>query len=505
MRTAWLVTLGALLSACIALPAVGQSAPPPPTDAAAPAPDPADARWGTVRQGRLPNGVRYVIVPRRSEDSGIGLYMRIEGGFIAEQRPGERGLAHLIEHLVFTSPTTGSPDDLYHFRHIGVPMSYPAPTAGTTTWDHSDYFMSTRTRDPQDIDTLLGLFREAVSDLTLRADAVDLERAEVVREMADKRPGNDIHADYIAAVAPGSPNDVMDAQNSDDVPTASIDTIRALYHRLYRPEHTMIVLVGDVDADRIEQLVERHFARWTGMGAAAPLPPPPTIQADRVQPVSHSASGKRAIAMMTMATPTPPTPRDPMAYARQRLMDAVVIQAVNTRLAAAFPGASPGAAGMHIEQGELGQRLIMLWNGVTDGNWRPVIGAIKQLTCSLSRSGFTAAEWQAARAAVLETLRRDRDAMFAVTNIDIARQFGAAATMGAPVIPPDARHALAEQWLPMIDHRAGHIWWRDQWNPRREHIRVESAALPAGDVDANAMIRAAPDASPATPGCAVRG
>ena len=44
-----------------------------------------------VLQGRLSNGLRYAIVPRRTREPGIGLLVRVTGGFLAERRPGERG------------------------------------------------------------------------------------------------------------------------------------------------------------------------------------------------------------------------------------------------------------------------------------------------------------------------------------------------------------------------------------------------------------------------------
>lgn len=150
--------------------------------------------------------------------------MRNEGGFIAEHRPGERGLAHLIEHIVFHSPVAGAPDDFDHLKRIGVPLTLPAPNAGSTSWRETNYYLSTRTTALGDLDTLLALFKDAATEMTFRADAVDASRGEVMREMADKKLGNDIYASYIAAIAPGSPNDVIDAQNSDDVPTARVRT-----------------------------------------------------------------------------------------------------------------------------------------------------------------------------------------------------------------------------------------------------------------------------------------
>lgn len=223
------------------------------------------ADWGAPVMGRLENGVRFAILPRQGNEPGVAVLMRNEGGFIAEHRPGERGLAHLIEHIVFHSPTIGSPDDLDHLKRIGMPLTLPAPNAGSTSWRESNYYLSTRTTASADLDVLLALLRDAATGMTLRADAVDTSRGEVMREMADKKLGNKIYADYIAAIAPGSPNDRLDAQNSDDVPTASIDTIRGLYRRLYRPENMMIVVVGNVRPGEVKNLIEKRFGDWKSL------------------------------------------------------------------------------------------------------------------------------------------------------------------------------------------------------------------------------------------------
>ncbi len=247
------------------------------------------ADWHPVTTGRLPNGVRSAILPRRGDEPGIGVLMRNEGGFIVERRPGERGLTHLIEHLVFTSPTVSAPDDLYHLPKVRLPLTFPVPTAATTSWRESNYFVSTRTSRMTDLGTLLWLFREVATDLTVRADAVDVERAEVMREMAGCKLGNDIYASYIAAIAPGYPTDVIDAQNSDDVPTASIVTIDALHRRLHQPENTMIVIVGNVDPVKAKALIRAHFGSWRHAGPPIAHVPVPGVRSVRIAPISLSA------------------------------------------------------------------------------------------------------------------------------------------------------------------------------------------------------------------------
>lgn len=472
-------------------------------DVAATGPAAPAGEWGRVVTGHLRNGVRFAILPRHSREPGVGLLMRNEGGFIAERRPGERGLAHLIEHIVFHSPTTRAPEDRDHLPRLGLPLTFPAPNAGSTSWRETNYYLSTRTATPGDLDTLLGLFREAAAEMTLRADAVDMARSEVVREMADKKAGNDIYADYIASIAPGSPNDVIDGQNSADVPGASIATIRDLYHRLYRPEAMMIVVVGNVRPEAVKALIEKRFGDWQ----AAPAPRRaaiPVFQPDRVRPVSFSArpQGRRtALTTVVLPTPAPPATRD--AQARATLMDLLVTRAVGDRLAASQPTEAPGKTGIFIENGEQGHRQIMLWDNFAPGQWQPAVAGLWRTRCTLDADGFTKAEWAAAKRNLLADLGRRVAAMAQVPNVDLARDLSHAMADGQRLIPPDELLARAQVVLPRLDARAASRWWRAQWRGGARHLRVEAPEM-AGVADPVAAIRAAAVEGTGTSGCALR-
>ncbi len=467
------------------------------------APPPIHA-WRPVVQGRLKNGLRYAILPRRVNEPGVGLLMRVKGGFIAERRPGERGLAHLIEHLVFHSPTRSAPDELRRFRQVGFPLSLPEPAGGTTSWRESDYFVVSRTTRPADLDTLLGLYREVASELTFRADAVDGQRAEVMREMADKKLGNDIYAGYIAAVAPGSPTDVIDAQNSDDVPTASVETIRALYHRLYRPENTTVVIVGDVDASQQEALIGKRFGDWRGVGPTPDHVAIPAFRRDRIAPISHSSlKYGRNGAMATIATPLPPPQPSRAGQAEAMLMDMLAVRAVNNRLALARADYPPGKYGFFIENGEQGHRLLMLWDDFVPGRWRPAVAGLKKTTCALNTVGLSEAEWNTAKRDLVQELERRAKDAAGVPNFELTKDLSNALTYGRDLIPPDELLDHARTWLPTVGTEAGNDWWRRQWRAGVEHIRVESPEL-ARVNDAGAAIRAVVDEAVQGAGCKVR-
>ncbi|KQN37600.1 hypothetical protein ASG37_11245 [Sphingomonas sp. Leaf407] len=434
--------------------------------------------WGMPVTGRLRNGVRFAILPRRGGEPGVGILMRNEGGFIAERRPGERGLAHLIEHVVFHSPTRGSPDDRDHFIRIGLQHTFPAPEVATTSWRESNYFLSTKTRSPADLEATVALLREAASDLTFRADAVDGERASVIAEMADKRQGNAIYADYIAAVAPGSPNDLLEAQNSDDVPTASVATIRELYHRLYQPQNMMLVIVGDVEPAAIRSLIERHFGHWAQTAPPSRPARYPQFRPERIGPVSVAtrADGRRAALLaVVMPTPAPPASRDQQR--RAQLMDLLLTRAVGDRLAALEPGNPPGKRGVFIENGEQGHRQIMVWDYFAEGQWQAAAQALRRTTCALATTGFTPGEWDAARRNLLADLAQRATDMPKATNVVIAKDLSHALADDRALIPPDELLHHARTLLPRIDVAAGNDWWRAQWRSGTAHLRVEAPEL----------------------------
>lgn len=454
--------------------------------------------------GRLANGVRFAVLSRKSREPGVAVLMRNEGGFITERRPGERGLAHLIEHVAFHSPTVAAPEDYDHLRRIGVPLTLPAPNAGSTSWRETNYYLSTRTTASSGIDALLALFREVASGMTLRADAVDASRAEVVREMAEKKLGNEIYASYVAAIAPGSPNDVMDAQNSDDVPIASVDAIRGLYKKLYRPENMMIVIVGDVKPDEMNAMIAKRFGDWRREPSANRPAPFPVFERARIRPVSFSALAEgRRTALMTVVLPTPAPPRSSARQARADLMDLIVTRAINKRLVALQPASRPGKVGMLIDNGEQGQRQILLWDNFDKGDWRPAIAGLKRITCDLTVSGFTAVEWNEAERAVTADLEKRAADMAKVSNVDLAKDLSHALADGRYPMSPASMLRQARRWLPRMDHRSGDSWWRRQWGGGVEHIRVETPEL-ANTPDPLVEIRRAAAQANGLQGCATK-
>ena len=485
----------------LALLALGLQNPVPlaaqPVDPAAHVASMFRSDWGPLATGRLPNGLRYALLPRRQTgETGVGVVMRLEAGFIDEQRPGERGLTHLIEHLVFVSPTIAAPDELRRFQRVGLPLTYSAPTAATTEWRDTNYFLSTRTRSTTAIDTMLGLFREAAGELTFRQDVVDEQRADVMREMDGRKSGNATFAAFIRAVGPGSPGDLIDGQNHDDVPQASIGTIRALYKRLYRPDRAMVVVVGDVDPVAMRQLIELRFGDWSAPSPPVPRPSLTSLDSARIAPISYSAAPQtRGIAMMVVASPTAPPSPSRTGQIDAALTEMLVLRAVSNRLTASNPKLPPGAVGVLIRNGELGHRQLNVWYNFEPGAWAAGVASLGRDTCRIFVTGFTDDEWSQAKQDVLDDLDNRAAVQWQLANVEVARSLARAVADGRELIPPGEMLQRARAFLPGVTVLTGNAWWRSEWRAGPLHLRVETPDLAGVSSPLDAIRTAADSAS----------
>lgn len=459
-----------------------------------------DDRKAVVR-GTLTNGFTYAILPRRGKDTGVGILMRVSGGFLTERRPGERGVAHLIEHIVFLSPTKAAPNDYRRFRQVGFPLTLPDPAGATTSWRESDYYVVSRTNKAEDLDSLAGLFREVAESLTMRSDAVDNARADVLREMADKKLGNEIFASYVAAVAPRSPNDLIDAQNSDDVPTAEINTIRELYHRIYRPENTIFVIVGDVDAATTVKMLQKRFGNWQGIGPkASPISIP---NPDLNNAVSISYSGLpygRSTTLLTSTAVLDMPPRTRQDQMTTRIMEMIAMRAANARMAGQYSDYPEGKFGFFIDDGAQGYRQMMFWDDFVPGRWREATTRIAQLNCSIAKAGFSDDEVRQSGEAVLNDFSTSAATIADAPNFWLAKELADATTTKRELIAPTEMFEFAKIIVPTITGVNLNSWWRNRWSEGRQHLRVESPMF-ATSKDARGEIQSVLDAARLEQGC----
>src|SRR5690606_2229388 len=61
----------------------------------------------------------------------------------------------------------------------------------------------------------------------------------------------------------------------ESLQAATPEKLRALYWRIYRPENTALIVIGDFDPDAVEAAIRQHFASWHAQPLVPPVDPGP--------------------------------------------------------------------------------------------------------------------------------------------------------------------------------------------------------------------------------------
>ena len=225
-----------------------------------------------VRTATLPNGVKVFIRHNGRPARRVSLRLAVKAGAINEA-DDQQGLAHLIEHMAFNGSAHFKPGELVStFESIGARLG-PHVNA-YTSFDETVYMLDLPTDEPDIVTKGLTAMADVAGGLTLDPAEVDKERGVVIEEwrgglgagsrVRDKQfPVLFYRSRYAERLPIGKPEIIRNAP---------VARLRAFYDTWYRPDHTSIIVAGDVDAPQIEQGVRTLFGPLAARAPAAPEP-----------------------------------------------------------------------------------------------------------------------------------------------------------------------------------------------------------------------------------------
>jgi zinc protease len=299
---------------------------------------PVDKDW---LMGELPNGLRYAVRHNGVPPGQVSIRIRIDAGSLYE-KPSEQGFAHLIEHLTFRqSKYLGNAEAIPFFQRLGLALG--SDTNAQTTPTETVYQLDLPDVSKGNLDDTMKLLTgmieaPALSEANLRTEVpiVLAERRE--RLGADARVEEASRATFFAGqpLAERPPIGTVETLEA-----ATPQLVRAFHDRWYRPENTVVVVVGDYDPQYLASLVEKWWAEWKMPGKPTPAPdfgaPHAPAGADPANPVGE-----------TRVVVEPSQPRgfnfaymrpyrqvvDNLEYNRGNLIDSLALAIINRRLEA---------------------------------------------------------------------------------------------------------------------------------------------------------------------------
>ena len=227
--------------------------------------------------GELPNGMRYLILPNITPPRQVAMRMLIDAGSMQE-RPGEEGVAHFLEHLAFRG-TTKYPDGKVQETLEGIGLQMAADVNASTGPDTTTFILDLPRNDRDSLSTGLDVMRQLVSDMTIAPEAVNAERGVVLAEERSRAgPGMESAFAMLRLQVGDHPYGRPPIGLRKVIETVTPQTIHGFYGAFYRPERGTLLVVGDVDPSSLIPMISIAFGDWKGRGPAGKDPTPITVK-----------------------------------------------------------------------------------------------------------------------------------------------------------------------------------------------------------------------------------
>ncbi len=207
---------------------------------------------------RLDNGLKVIMVPI----SGGGLmsfYSIVRTGSRDEYEPGKTGFAHFFEHMMFRG-TKNYPAAVYD----SMVTDMGADANAYTTDDYTAYHLSFAS---EDLETVVRLESDRFQYLEYEEAAFQTEAGAVYGEYRKNRsdPWEVLYEDLQStAFTTHTYGHTTMGYEADIIAMPSMyEYSKEFFSRYYRPENTVLLLVGDFDADDAKDMIGKYYAAWT--------------------------------------------------------------------------------------------------------------------------------------------------------------------------------------------------------------------------------------------------
>ena len=219
---------------------------------------------------KLPNGLKVVI----SEDHiapvvTVAVYYNV--GFRLEPK-GRTGFAHLFEHMMFQGSA-----NVKKFEHAKYIEANGGSLNGHTDFDYTNYYQTMPSNRVE-----LGLWLESDRMRSLDISEENLKNqqnvvSEEVRVNVLNQPYQFFEWISLWENAFTNWNNSHNGYGElSEINAATIEDVRSFFKTYYAPNNAVLTIVGDVDANEVKKMVEKHFA-------AIPSQPTPP-RADLTEP-----------------------------------------------------------------------------------------------------------------------------------------------------------------------------------------------------------------------------
>ena len=410
-----------------------------------------------VRIGKLENGLTYYIRHNELPEDRADFYIAQKVGSILEEE-NQRGLAHFLEHMCFNGTTNFPGKALINYLEtIGV--RFGENLNAYTSIDETVYNIANVPviRDGI-VDSCLLILHDWANDLTLDPKEIDNERGVIHEEW---RTGQGA---MMRMYEQALPKAFEGSKYGHRLPIGTIEVIdnfpyqalRDYYEKWYRPDQQGIVVVGDVDVDKVEAKIKEIFSPIEMPANAAErvyekVPdnkePIITIAKDKEQPSTM-------IYIWHKHPATPNEAKGNIGYLVQNYIFSMIAKMLNARLDELRQNANPPYIMAVTEDTDfLLTKTTQAFAGIAVSKEDGIPTAISALVREIERArkfGFTASEYARAKADYLRALESAYNEREKVRNGQYVQEYIRHFIDNEPIPGIEMEYTLMNQLAPNI-------------------------------------------------------
>lgn len=367
-----------------------------------------------VRIGKLSNGLTYYIRHNEYPKGQADFYIAQKVGSILEE-DSQRGLAHFLEHMCFNGTTHFPGKNLINWLE-SVGVKFGENLNAYTSVDQTVYNISNVPVAREGVqDSCLLILHDWANDLLLLPEEIDAERSVIHEEWRRSNTGSmRILENLLPKMYPGERYGYrLPIGTMDVVDNFAYQTLRDYYEKWYRPDQQGIIVVGDIDVDRIEAQIKKLFSDIEMPANPAERIYFPVADTEgTIYAIGHDKEMPASVAELMIKTETLPTAQhNTLLYYANEYVWYIINHMLNTRLddISSKPGAPFAEASSSYGEYFLAKTkdAMTLYVGTSNGMELPqALAAAYRELLRASRGGFTVSEYERARAEYLSQQER---------------------------------------------------------------------------------------------------
>ncbi|PKQ44760.1 M16 family metallopeptidase [Confluentibacter flavum] len=205
-----------------------------------------------ITEYQLENGLKVLLFPDNSSQTITVNITYLVGS--RHEGYGEKGMAHLLEHMLFKGST----------NHPDIPKEltqYGARPNGTTYFDRTNYFEAFNAND-ENLEWALDLEADRMVNSFIAKKDLESEFS-VVRnefESGENSPSNVLRLKVINTAYLWHNYGSATIGNRSDIERVPIENLQAFYKKYYRPDNAVLMVTGKFEKDKILALIEKKFS-----------------------------------------------------------------------------------------------------------------------------------------------------------------------------------------------------------------------------------------------------